>query len=189
MNTEFADAAHIPVATPRWLSSAEASVGAVVEIATALLVVIEIFVLLAGVTSRYVFQSPLVWTDELGSILFLWLAMLGAVVALRRGEHMRMTALVGKATPSRRAFLETFALVAALAFLLLIPWFALEFAEEEVVVRTPALDISNAWRASALPIGCCLMIIVGVLRLARTATWRRTIGSIVLIAVAAGVLF
>ena len=48
----------------------------------------------AGVVARYVFHSPLVWSDELASILFLWLAMLGAVVALRRGEHMRMTALV-----------------------------------------------------------------------------------------------
>jgi tripartite ATP-independent transporter DctM subunit len=189
MKTEFADPAQVPVATPRWLTTADAAVGAVVEIVTALLVVIEIFVLLAGVTSRYIFQSPLVWTDELGSILFLWLAMLGAVVALRRGEHMRMTALVGKATPTRRAFLETFALVAALAFLLLIAWFAYDFAEEEVVVRTPALDISNGWRAAALPVGCFLMIIVGLLRLARTATLRPLISSIVLIVVVAVVLF
>ncbi|MFB9123135.1 TRAP transporter small permease [Paraburkholderia dipogonis] len=48
--------------------------------------------LLAGVTSRYILHAPLVWSDELASMLFLWLAMLGAVIALRRGEHMRMTA-------------------------------------------------------------------------------------------------
>ena len=36
--------------------------------------------------------APLIWSDELASILFLWLAMLGAVIALRRGEHMRLTA-------------------------------------------------------------------------------------------------
>jgi tripartite ATP-independent transporter DctM subunit len=188
MNPSYADGAAPAIATPKWLATIDAAVGTVVEIVTALLVVIEIFVLLAGVTSRYVFHSPLVWTDELAAILFLWLAMLGAVVALRRGEHMRMTALVGKAGPARRAFLETFALVAALAFLLLIAWFAFEFAEEEVIVRTPALDISNAWRASALPVGCALMIIVGVLRLARTATLRPLISSVVVLAVAAGVL-
>ena len=44
---------------------------------------------------RYVFHQPIIWSDELASILFLWLAMLGSVVALRRGEHMRMTAFVG----------------------------------------------------------------------------------------------
>ena len=47
--------------------------------------------------------APLVWSDELASILFLWLAMLGAVVALRRGEHMRMTALVSRVAPATRA--------------------------------------------------------------------------------------
>ena len=44
---------------------------------------VEIGVLFSGVVARYVFHSPLVWSDELASILFLWLSMLGAVVALR----------------------------------------------------------------------------------------------------------
>ena len=50
-------------------------------------------------SSRYVFHQPLIWSDELASILFLWLAMLGAVVAFRRAEHMRMTAIVGMRRP------------------------------------------------------------------------------------------
>jgi hypothetical protein len=66
-----------------------------------LLVLAEIVVLFAGVIARYVFTRPLVWSDELASILFLWLAMLGAVVALRRGEHMRMTALVSRSARGR----------------------------------------------------------------------------------------
>src|SRR5579885_3222763 len=64
------------------------------EVPAAVLVAVEILVLLAGVGSRYVFQNPLVWTAELASALFLWLAMLGAVIALRRDEHMRLTALL-----------------------------------------------------------------------------------------------
>ena len=66
-----------------------------VEFPTAALVLVEIFVLLAGVVSRFVFHHPFVWSDELASILFLWLAMLGAVVALQRTQHMRLTAIVG----------------------------------------------------------------------------------------------
>ncbi len=171
------------------LTAVERYVGTAVEIVAALLVGVEILVLLTGVTSRYLFRNPTIWTDELASILFLWLAMLGAVVALRRGEHMRMTALVGKAKPVTRAFLEVFAIVAALTFLALIAWFAFEFATEEVVVTTPALNISSAWRAAALPVGCSLMILIGILRLARTARWRHFTSSVILVAVAAGVLF
>ena len=70
--------------------------GHALEIGTALLLTAEIVILFAGMVSRYVFRSPFVWSDELASILFLWLAMLGAVVAFRRGEHMRMTTLVAR---------------------------------------------------------------------------------------------
>src|SRR6185312_1888663 len=79
-------------------ASLDRYLGYLVEIPAAALVVAEIVVLFAGVVFRYALHLPLIWSDELASILFLWLAMLGAVVAFRRGEHMRMTALVARAT-------------------------------------------------------------------------------------------
>jgi tripartite ATP-independent transporter DctM subunit len=147
-------------------------IGAFVEAAAAFLVFAEILVLLTGVIARYVFHAPIVWTDELAAILFLWLSMLGAVVALRRGEHMRMTALVAKASPPLRACLDALAIAAALALLLLIVYPAYDYASEEVIVVTPALEISNAWRASALPIGVALMILSSLLRLFRFGNLR-----------------
>ena len=73
--------------------------GRTVETIVALLIVIEMLILLAGVVSRYFLGQPLFWTDEAASILFLWLASLGAVVAFRRGEHMCMTAFVATTSP------------------------------------------------------------------------------------------
>src|SRR2546428_9237854 len=130
-----------------------------VEFSAAALVVMEIVILFSGVVARYVLQTPITWSDELAAILFLWLAMLGSVVALWRGEHMRMTAFVSKATPAIRERLDVLALSSALAFLGLIVWPAFQFASEEVVIVTPALEISNAWRAAALPVGIGLMIL------------------------------
>src|ERR1700676_8679 len=98
----------------------EIQLGTLVEIPAALLVVAEIVTLFAGVVSRYGLQRPLIWSDELASILFLWLAMLGSVVAFRRSEHMRMTAIVANAKPAMRAYLDVVATCAALVFLLLI---------------------------------------------------------------------
>src|ERR1700722_15404447 len=90
----------------------------VTEIPAAILVAVEILVLLAGVISRYVFNRPLTWSDELASILFLWLAMLGAVIALRRSEHMRLAFLVGLAPVRWRRRLETLRMLVIGAFLL-----------------------------------------------------------------------
>src|ERR1700732_5531737 len=70
-------------------SMLETQLGTLVEIPAALLVVAEIVTLFAGVVARYGLQRPLIWSDELASILFLWLAMLGSVVAFVRSDTLR----------------------------------------------------------------------------------------------------
>jgi tripartite ATP-independent transporter DctM subunit len=156
-------------------ASLEAWLGTLVEIPAALLVVAEIVILFAGVVARYGLRSPLIWSDELASILFLWLAMLGAAVAFRRSEHMRMTAvvaIVGSAKPAMRAYLDVVATCAALAFLLLIVGPSYDYAYEESFITTPALQIPNIWRAAALPVGICLMSLFALLRLVRVSDIR-----------------
>ena len=155
----------------------------IIEIPLAALLVTEIVVLSAGVVARYVFRSPLIWSDELANMLFLWLAMLGAASALRRFEHMRMTAFV-RAGSSRAVFLDTLATMAAVVFLAAVLYPAYEFASDEAFVTMPALSISNAWRASALPVGMGLMILVGCLHLVRAGLGRVLGPAMVTLAVA-----
>jgi tripartite ATP-independent transporter DctM subunit len=171
-HADLTQAAAGEVISPRRRSRAaslEAFLGTLVEIPAALLVVAEIVILFAGVVSRYGLHSPLIWSDELASILFLWLAMLGAAVAFHRSEHMRMTAVVASAKPATRAYLDVVATCAAFAFLLLVAWPAYEYAYEESFITTPALQIPNIWRAAALPTGICLMALFAFLRLARVS--------------------
>src|SRR3546814_10992571 len=83
----------------RWAGRLDAAMGAVVEFLAMLLILVEIAILFSGVIARYVVHVPLVWTDELATILFLWLSLLGAVIALRRGAHIRIPALVDRVGP------------------------------------------------------------------------------------------
>jgi tripartite ATP-independent transporter DctM subunit len=178
LETQVAEAA---LSRPNWAASIDAVLRLLVEVPAALLVVAEIVVLLAGVISRYVFHQPIIWTDELASTLFLWLAMLGAVAAFRRNEHMRMTAILGMLPTRVWAFLDVVATAAALAFLLLVVEPSYEFAAEEGFVTTPALEISGAWRAAALPVGISLMTIMALLRLVHVGSWRMVVGAVALI--------
>ncbi len=171
------------------LARVNAVLGLLVEIPAALLVLADIVVLFWGVIARFVLHRPLVWSDELASILFLWLAMLGAVVALRRGEHMRMTALVSKATPPRRALFEALATTAALAFLAMVIWPSWEYASEEIAITTPALEISNAWRAAALPVGLVLMALFAGLRLFRLTNLKQGMQAVIIVAVIVAVFW
>ncbi len=159
-------------AGPQWVRKADKILGLAVEIPAAALVVLEIVVLFTGVVFRYVLNNPLIWSDELASILFLWLAMLGSVIALRRGEHMRMTALVWRAPPRAQALLETLAIVVPLVFLVLMVSPGLSYTTEEGFVTTPALQWSGSIAPAAFPVGSVLMAIVAALRLFRVGDWK-----------------
>ena len=161
----------------------------VVEIPVALLVAAEIGVLFAGVVARFVLHKPLVWSDELASILFLWLAMLGSVLAFHRAEHMRMTALVTALSPARRAFLELLAIAASLAFLLLVAWPSIEYALDEASITTPALELRNIWRAAALPVGLGLMVVFALLRLACEVNLKRVVAAVAVVAAGVAALW
>src|SRR5436189_1692393 len=171
------------------LASIEHALGMLVEIPAAFLVIAEIIILFAGVVARYALHRPLIWSDELASILFLWLAMLGAAVAFRRSEHMRMTAIVANTKPSMRAYLDCVATCAALAFVILIAWPSYEYAYEESYITTPALQIPNIWRAAALPVGIGLMALFALLRLARAGDVRMVIRAILSVALVIAVFW
>ena len=177
-NIPMAEGESLALRKPGWVGSADTTLRSMIEVPAAILVVVEIAVLLAGVVARYALHKPLIWSDELASILFLWLAMLGAVVAFQRGEHMRMTALVGKVAPPVRAFLDVVAIAASLAFLLIVVEPAFEFAAEEAFITTPALEIPNTWRAAAIPVGLGFMILSALLRLVEVGNWRLVLGAV-----------
>jgi tripartite ATP-independent transporter DctM subunit len=138
----------------------------VVEVPAALLVVAEVLILFVGICAR-LFHRPIVWSDELASILFLWLAMLGAVVALQRGEHMRLTYFVSRLSPRAQAWCETLAIGAAFVLLACLLHPAYDYTEDQSFVETPALGWSGTVRALAIPVGFVLAFLSCVLHLAR----------------------
>ena len=140
-------------------------IGWFLEATTAVLVVAEIIILFAGILARYVFHRPLVWSDELASILFLWLAVLGSALAFRRGENLRMMTLVNKLSTASQQRLELIVLAASLAFLVLALPPAIKHVEIESIVITATLEVSMTWRTLAMPIGIGLMIVLALIRI------------------------
>ena len=142
----------------RWLAL-------LVEIPTVLATVAEVLILLVGVISRYVFHAPIIWSDELASIIFMWLAMFGAAVALQRGKHMRLTYVVGRMAPGRRAVAEVLAIALPVLFVVCTFQAAWEYAEDQSFIETPALGWSGLVRAAALPAGLALIAVAGVVQM------------------------
>jgi tripartite ATP-independent transporter DctM subunit len=151
---------------------ADRTIGVLAEAIGAALVVAEICILFAGVVSRYVFDSPLMWTDELANFLFLWLSMLGTVVALRRGEHMRLTTFVNSLRPQWGRWLGTVGALVVIVFVLEILLPAAQYLEVQQSTELITLSISDGYRVVAILVGATLTAIIALLRLLETTTWR-----------------
>ncbi len=174
---------------PARFARLERALALATEIPAAALVAAEIAVLLIGVVSRYVFNAPLTWSDELASALFLWLAMLGSVIALRRAEHMRLAFLVSLAPPRWRAFLEIFGTMVVAAFLVLLIPPAREYVEVQSFITTPALEISDGYRVAAIAVGAALMLVIVVARLLERARPLDAVAALVAVLAIAGALW
>jgi tripartite ATP-independent transporter DctM subunit len=146
-------------------------IGQVVEFIGALLVLAETGILFAGVVSRYLFNSPIIWTDELATFLFLWLSMIGAVVALRRDGHMRLTTFASWVGPEWGGWLGTIASLILIVFVLEILVPAQQFLEVQRSTELITLHISDGYRVVAILVGAGLIATVALLRLLETTTW------------------
>jgi tripartite ATP-independent transporter DctM subunit len=155
---------------PTGLKSGSALLKPVEMIASVILVVI-IGLLLMGVTSRYVLSLPIVWVDEAAAFCFLWLAMLGAVIAIDRNEHLRLTLFLHMLPEKLRGFFGALGPLLVAVFLIGMLWPAIEYVIEESYITSAALNIPMSWRVAALPVGIGLMALLalrGTVRAAET---------------------
>ena len=164
-------------------------IGLVTESVGAVIVVAETFILFAGVVSRYVFNNPIFWTDELANFLFLWLSMLGTVVALRGDGHMRLTTLVGWVRPGLGRWFNSVGALVVIAFVLQILGPAFTYLDEQQYTELTSLGISEGYRAVSILFGMSLAAIIAILRLIENTTWRDFAVAVLVVAGVSAVLW
>ena len=151
-----------PLAPP---SAIERALRRAVDTVGVVLLCAEVLLLLAGIACRYVFDAPLVWSDELASLIFVWLGMIGSLSALLRSSHMRLTTFVARTSQRSQRVLNALAIVIPAVVMVAALPAAVRYAIGEASITTPALGWPGAIRASALPTGFALMALVSVLQL------------------------
>lgn len=128
------------------------------EALSAALMVGIVLMLFGGVVARYLFSQPVGWIDETVSIAFIWVAMLGSVLAMHRNEHLRLTMFADMLPARARSYVHAFALVAVAAFLIGLIGPSIEHVESEWIMTTPALELPSSIRVSAIAVGMILML-------------------------------
>jgi tripartite ATP-independent transporter DctM subunit len=149
------------------------------EFISALLLVVIIVMLLIGVVSRYVFAIPIIWIDEVVSLSFLWFAMIGTAIAMYRNEHLRLSLFLEMMPAKIQGFVHATALVSIAAFLIAMIHPSIIYAQEEWFVKSPALNIPNTYRVSALAFGFLAMLSILLVYALKTVTRRNLLLAVI----------
>ena len=70
------------------LNRARAALTSLIEVTILTLFAAMILSTMAQVVSRYAFNAPLIWSEELSRYLFIWISFLGAWLAWTAREHL-----------------------------------------------------------------------------------------------------
>lgn len=144
------------------LSRALAGLDKVVEWTIVLIVGLMVVNIAGGVFFRYVLNSALYWTEELGRYLMIWAGMLGASLAMKEDGHVGVTAIVALFPPVARKVLRTLAHLVVAAFLGLIIAYSFRHLDNLSIQRSSAMEIPMALPYLSVTVGAILMSIENI---------------------------
>ncbi|AOM81778.1 TRAP transporter small permease [Salisediminibacterium beveridgei] len=117
-------------------------------------------VVFGEVFSRYVFQLPLVFSNELTLILFPWMIFLGAVAVTRDDGHLAVSYFRDKMPYTVQKFLYVSSKFIMLAFSIAMTYASWIFADNVSNQLMPVLRISRMWLSLSITIAFLMISLV-----------------------------
>ena len=121
-----------------------------------------VVVVFAATLARYFNLFPMFWGEEVARYIMVFMAYIGAGLAMKKGAHVGVNFFTGLVKNLRlRIFLETFRIVVIVSFALMIMYYYRQLILHQMSMgqTTPALFIPMGIPYSAVPLG---MFLVGL---------------------------
>ena len=112
-----------------------------------------------NVVSRYVFNHSIIWVEELTQYEMIWVAYLGAGLALREGRHVAVDTLQDLLPTLPRRLLRTGIALAIAVFLLLLTVLGFQIAAFTWNLETPVLNMPTGLPYLAVPLGAAAFLL------------------------------
>jgi len=109
------------------------------------------------VISRYIFNSPTSWSEELARYLFVWITFLGAAVVIRKRRHVDVTVLTDRLPPAAAKVVYLVADLSVLFMLGALTWAGAGLAVMAHRQLSAAMDLPMSLAYAAMPVGTGLM--------------------------------
>lgn len=123
-------------------------------------------------TADDILGSVSVTADEVPGFLLVWIAFLGAYLAMRRDGHISFDVLVDKLSPRPRRLLQIFVNLVMGIFLVALLFQSIRMIRVGGAIEIETADISQGWFMLVIPTFCVLLLIALALRTLQF--WRRS---------------
>ena len=111
------------------------------------------------------FGSVSVMADEVPGYLLVWVAFLGAYLAMREGGHIAFDLLCSKLGSSAQKALATINALLILLFLGMLTWQSVRMISVSGQTEIETAEIAQGWFMAILPIAGVLLAIASIVRL------------------------
>lgn len=118
-----------------------------------------VFFIFLQIIMRFVFNRSLVWSEELGKFIFVWISWLGISIGERRNEHIKITLIVDKLPPKWQKVFEIIAYLILAAIIVVTLYYAVVMVQFQMRVKYAGIKISTSWGYLSLVLGCGFMLL------------------------------
>lgn len=107
----------------------------------------------AQILARYTGIIPVyLWTEELATFIFVWVVMIGSMVAVWDGTHFNVEVLPEARAPLARLLQKGFVLVLLIVFGLLFAWYGVEYTRFGAIQNSVMMRMNMAITHVTVPI-------------------------------------
>lgn len=119
---------------------------------------VMVILAIAQIFYRNIFDAGIVWIDPLLRVLVLWVAIMGAVVATRTNNHIRIDYFTRHFSHHINVFILRLVFAFSFVICTLVAWHSVRFVQMDYEFATIAFSDVPVWVTSLIiPVGFALM--------------------------------
>jgi TRAP-type C4-dicarboxylate transport system permease small subunit len=138
---------------------------------TVFLFIIIFIAAVSQVFMRWIVGKPLVWSEELIRLLYVWVSFLGWVISTRSGSHIRITMVISRLPPGFQKVMETINCILVIGFSVFLIWYGFRLAYIGRTNKAISIPVNFAMVYAIVPVSNFLIILYKILDILNL--WRK----------------
>jgi TRAP-type C4-dicarboxylate transport system permease small subunit len=116
-------------------------INAVMDIGANLILINMVAVITMQITMRYIFNSPLKWSEELARYSYAWFCLFGVALVTKEKAHLTVSFIVDHFPPVVRQVIHISSLLIMLFFFVVVSWSTFELPGVQGNIRAYSLGV------------------------------------------------